>query len=109
MAAGDVAAEADCVRREGAADALAGLAGERQDGVAAALGAYAGAPFTVVDRVGLEGEDQRVGEAEPDAQYAEGDDADPRLGPGGRRQGGTPDDGGRAAEQVGTLLAELAH
>ena len=69
--AGDVAAEADRVRRRGATDALAGLAREREHGVAAALGADAALPLAVVDGVGLQREDQRVDDAQADPEDAE--------------------------------------
>ena len=56
-----------------AAKALAALTDERQDGVAAALGAGARPPLAVVDGVGLHREHQSVRAAETDAVDEESD------------------------------------
>ena len=66
--AGDVAADPDRECRQRAADRLAGLARKRQEAVAAALGACPGLPLAVIDRVGLEGEDQGVDRPEADSE-----------------------------------------
>ena len=74
----DVAADREGVGGEGAADRLAGLAGEREEGVDDALGADTGLPLAVLDRVGLECPHEHVDEDETDVAEHEAREREPR-------------------------------
>src|SRR3712207_9324503 len=87
-------------------DALAGLAGEREYRVGAALGADAGLPLAVVHGVGLYREDQGVDEAYAEVEDTVARDPDGRDRSRSKGHGDAPYDGDKAAQDVGALLAD---
>ena len=102
----DVAAEADRVGGRRPADSLARLAREGEHRVAGALGADAASPLAVLDRVGLQREDQGVDRAEAEAEDAVAGDPDRRQRAGARAKATARDRGDDSGEDVGALLAQ---